>query len=182
MMSERSEKIRKKAKIIKTILLIVSIATFGMIGYTGASIYSIVKTDVLIDDDTEWTYNNGGTPLIYSDDTIDMSMNLSVGNGGFFDIEYVKANIEVYQHSTDDPFPPADPFLGDGSETFTTIVPGTYENETFTINMPLDAAMAESLLLFEGVLRFEFDIQTKIQLFPINISGHFFEDWDPSAL
>lgn len=183
-MSKRSDQIKKKAKFIRVILLIVGLITTGVILYTGASVYSIVQSQPTIDDSPVYSYNDNGTPLDANDDTIDYTVNISLANNGFFDVKYLKFAVDVYLHETDYSPGLLDPeittnFMGSGNTQLSTIEPGQTVTEELTIHIDVDdPGLALALLTEDGTLRFEFDVETQVQYFPINISGSFFSTWE----
>ncbi|MBD3353532.1 MAG: hypothetical protein GF364_18760 [Candidatus Lokiarchaeota archaeon] len=189
-MSERRQKvIKKKAKTIKAISMIVGIIVFATIVYAGISLYSIVQTDLGVSEDTDYLWNDGGTPLDPEDDSIDYILNVTIGNNGIFPIEFIKVRVDVYLIASDYPgFPGtcisgledttcSDYYIGNEDKTISSIAPGTVTNETLTFTLTPNTYEITALVTNDGTLEFEFQIDTQVQLFPINISGSFTESW-----
>jgi hypothetical protein len=118
----RAGTIKKKAKVIRSIITIIGILVMASVVYTGITLYSIIKTDINMSDDTDFVYNPHGTPLpdIWADDTIDLKVNVTVTNNGFFPIEFIDVYIQVYLIDSTRPGYPGNPELGDalGSDLY----------------------------------------------------------------
>lgn len=183
----RAKTIKKKAKVIRSIIRVIGILVMASLIYTGVCIYSIVKTNINMSDQTDFVYNDHGTILPWEDDTIDLKVNVTVTNNGFFPIEFIDVYIEVYLIASDQPGYPGNPglgdafgsdlYIGDATELFTKIEPGESGNRTLTFELTPGPYELESLLFYDGTLRLDFFIQTQIQLFPINITGSITTGW-----
>ena len=175
--SDREEITKKKAKVVSISMIFLTILNLAVIGYAGASFYSIMRTNVNVEDDAEYQYNINNI-LDPNDDTIDYYINVTIQNDGIFPIKFINLKVDIYiLNSTDETLLPPGKYFGTLIANYTNIPPGNHTEKKLKVAIVADIATIVGLKTNDCWFNNTFSISTQVQYFPINVSGQFFTEY-----
>ncbi|UCC19048.1 MAG: hypothetical protein JSV62_13215 [Promethearchaeota archaeon] len=159
----------KVSVIFKVLGIIVSLA---ILGYFGSIIYSGLNLKLNLHDTFGYDYDNGGTPLNFTDDSMSINISFDVRNGGLYAIHNVILNAEIHTETTDN-----NSTLPWNTQIGGSLVPyqNTFHsftvslNQTITINI-LDTDYIEGLITTNGFLKFIISFSTVYALIFIDLT------------
>ena len=153
-------KVKKGFKVSTIFKILGILATLTVVGYFGSIIYSGLNLRFLNYAFLPPSYDNKGTPT-FSDDSLNITMTFDLSNMGFYAIQNVILNAELWTITTDNASAlPWDTKIGESPIPFKN----TFHSFTQTLNqnitVSIDTAHIEGLLTTNGDLLFKINFST----------------------
>ncbi|MFW9969540.1 MAG: hypothetical protein ACFFDF_05015 [Candidatus Odinarchaeota archaeon] len=164
-------KVKREFKVSTIFKVLGILASLTVVGYFGSIIYSGLNLRFLNYAFLPPAYDDGGTPLNFSDDSLNLTMTFDLSNMGFYAIQNVILNAELWTVTTDNGSAlPWDTKIGESPIPFQN----TFHSFTLTpdqnITVGIDTAYIEGLLTTNGDLLFKINFSTLYALIFINLT------------
>jgi hypothetical protein len=165
----KGKEYRAKVKISKLFKFLGTIMSLVIAGYLGSIIYSGMNLGFAFQPMTPPIYDNGGTPLDFSDDTISINITFNLDNQGFYAIYGAEVGTELrVQTSTNTSALPLGLKIGGGSTIFPTFHSFT-NNLDNTVTILIDDHIYE-LGTTDATLQLKFSFNTVYATILINLN------------
>ena len=166
----KNKEYRAKVKLSKLFKVLGTIMSLVIFGYFGSVVYSGMNLGFSFHPMTPPVYDNGGSPLDFSDDILEINITFDLDNQGFYAIynAYVGAEVTV-QTSTNTSALPLGLKVGGGGKTFATFHSFT-NNLNNTITILMDNTYMFELATTDATLRLKFLFNTVYATILINLN------------
>jgi hypothetical protein len=171
--------VRNKFKHVYSVLKIGSAVCICLFLFT-ASFFMIVMLSATqiggaVQEPPAYVYNDHGTLLNATDDTVDITYNFSITNGGFLPIHEITFRLDLIINDTTSIILEPELYIGGAQKQIPKLEPGAVYEGNLTIAM--DAAYTPSFILTNNTLRIEIHVTTTVtNLLPVamNITTYTF--------
>lgn len=171
-MTSRDETIRKKAKTVKRIALVGSILSILVIAYGISVFYSVFRTNFdFANVNYNYVYDDNGTPLNFTDDSINASVSIPITNNGLYAINSINIAINIIIPTC--PGLADNTTVGTANVTIPSLARGAYINYTIPITYTNNITILQAIYLNNPSKMIDFDIITSIQIFQIGFAGNY---------
>ncbi len=166
----KNKEYRAKVKLSKLFKVLGTIMSLVIFGYLGSIIYSGMNLGFSFHPMTPPVYDNGGSPLDFSDDILSLNITFDLDNQGIFAIydAYVGAEITV-QTSTNTSALPIGLQVGGGGKIFETFHSFT-NNLNNTVTILMDTTYMFELATTDATLSLKFLFNTIYATILINLN------------
>ena len=166
----KNKEYRAKVKLSKLFKVLGTIMSLVIFGYFGSIVYSGMNLGFSFHPMSTPVYDNGGSPLDFSDDTLSFNVTFDLDNQGFYAIynAYVGAEITV-QTSTNTSALPIGLQVGGGGKTFETFHSFT-NNSNNTITILMDNTYMYELATTDATLSLKFLFNTIYATILLNLN------------
>ncbi len=165
-------KVKKEFKLSKFFKVLGILASLIIVGYFGSIIFSGLNLRINLHDTfPPPAYDDGGTPLNFADDSLNITLAFDVSNMGLYAIYNVNLNAEIHTVTTDNAVDlPWYTKIGSSpipyQNTFHSFTKALNQNITISI----DTAYIEGLLTTNGDLLFKISFSTLYALIFVNLT------------
>ncbi|MFX1303465.1 MAG: hypothetical protein ACFE9X_08925 [Promethearchaeota archaeon] len=172
-------KVKREFKVSKIFKVLGIFASLAIVGYFGSIIYSGANLRVNLQQPIPPpAYDDGGTPGIYGDDSLNITISFDVSNMGLYAINDVVLNAEIHVVTSSDPILlPFDTTIGSSpvpyQNTFHSFTQTFNQNITISIN----TAYIEGLLTATANLLFKIMFSTLYAWIFVNLTISFPVPW-----
>jgi len=169
---EREVKAKRQFRVSKIFNVLGFIATLVLVGYIGSIIYSGTNLRINLHSPIPApNHDDNGTPGVYGDDSLIITIPFYVINNGLYAIHEVVLNAEIYVVTSSDPvLLPFDTTIGNSPVPYQN----TFHSFTTTlnqnINVSIGAAYIEGLLTETANLLFRLSFSTLYALINIDLT------------
>ncbi|NVM45544.1 MAG: hypothetical protein HWN79_11565 [Candidatus Lokiarchaeota archaeon] len=165
----KGKEYRAKVKLSKLFKALGIIMSLVILGYLGSIIYSGMNLGFSFHPMTPPAYDDGGSPLDFSDDTISFNITFDLDNQGFYAIYNAYVGTElIVQASTNTSALPLGLKVGEGAKTFETFHSFT-NNLDRTVTLVIDNYIYE-LATTDATLQLKFSFNTIYATILINLN------------
>jgi len=127
-------KLRKKFRLSKIFKILGTLLSLAIVGYLGSIIYSASQIRFNIHDTYDLGWDDGGTLMDSSDDTINITLTFDVQNGAIYAIYNVYLDMDIYTNTTSNPMIlPENTKIGESKDNYY----GVFHSSTTTLNQKI---------------------------------------------
>ena len=165
-------KVRKEFKVSSIFKIVGIIASLVIFGYFGSIIYSGANLRVNLHDTfPPPAHDDGGTPGVYGDDSLNITIPFDVSNMGLYAIYNVVLNAEIHVVTSSDPvLLPFDTTIGSSPVPYQNTFHSFTQTFNQNITVSIDTAYIEGLLTKTANLLFKIMFSTLYAWIFINLT------------
>ncbi|MFW9949543.1 MAG: hypothetical protein ACFFKA_05405 [Candidatus Thorarchaeota archaeon] len=158
---EYNVRVKKQFKLSKIFKFFGTIMSLVILGYFGSLVYSGMNLGFNIHDTYNIGWNDGGTLLNPSDDTINITMSFDVSNQGIYAIYDVYLNVDIYTVTTANPMTlPENTKIGESLDNYYSTFHSFNVTLDNNITIDIDPLYAPGLAVTDAILRLEISFST----------------------
>jgi hypothetical protein len=166
----KGKEYRAKVKISKLFKVLGTIMSLVILGYLGSIIYSGMNLGFSFQPTFTPDYNDGGSPLDFSDDSLSINITFDLDNQGFYAIYNAEVGAELtVQDSTNTSALPLGLRVGGGSKQFPTFHAFT-NNLNNTVTIIMDNTLIYELATTDATFQLKFSFNTIYATILINLN------------
>ncbi|MFW9901933.1 MAG: hypothetical protein ACFFDY_11735, partial [Candidatus Thorarchaeota archaeon] len=165
--------VKKEFKLSKFFKVLGILASIGIAAYFGTVIFSGLNLRVNLHDTFGYDHDDGGTPLNFTDDSLNFTITFDVRNGGLYAINDVILNAEIKTLTTDNAVAlPWDTKMGSAPNAYENTFHSFTETLNQDITLSIDTTYIEGLLTTNGNLELKISFSTlyALNFISVNVS------------